>query len=49
MPIPVLTVENLETHLASREGPVKALNKVSFTRGSERDAWHSGESGSGKT
>ena len=27
---PVLKVENLETHLASREGAIKAVNKVSF-------------------
>ena len=28
---PVLTVENLETHLYSREGIVKPVNDVSFT------------------
>ena len=49
MPIPVLTVENLETHLASREGPVKALNKVSFTVDQRETLGIVGESGSGKT
>ena len=49
MPDPVLKVENLETHLASREGAIKAVNKVSFEVQSGETLGIVGESGSGKT
>ena len=46
---PVLTVENLETHLYSREGIVKPVNDVSFTVSQGETLGIVGESGCGKT
>ena len=45
----VLTVENLETHLYSREGMIKPVNKVSLTVGKGETLGLVGESGCGKT
>ena len=46
---PVLLVENLETHFASRAGLVKAVNRVSFSVGRGKIMGLVGESGSGKS
>ena len=45
----VLTVENLETHLGSREGVIKAVNRSNFTVDRAETLCIVGESGSGKT
>ena len=46
---PVLEVQNLQMHFASRDGVVKAVDDVSFTVGPGRILGIVGESGSGKS
>ena len=45
----VLSVENLETHLGSREGVIKAVNNSNFVVNRGETLCIVGESGSGKT